>query len=153
MISGVAEIEIQPGEGCLSSARREVGTKIRAGGILLVDDELPILTVLAWNMNELGLRVTTALGGQAALKKLGEEHFELLITDLVMGDLDGLFLARIAKALNPEMKIVLMTGSPDLVPRSSSCRSCFDALLEKPFNLSEFKEVITRFIRLSRSSS
>ena len=66
-----------------------------------MDDEPSILTVLAWDMNDLGLNVTAALGGQSGLKRLCEESFDLLITDFVMGDLDGLFLVNEGQPSSP----------------------------------------------------
>ena len=65
----ILENGIAPDEGCFSSSHEELGTELCVGNILLVDDEPSILTVLAWNMNDLGLKVTTALGGQAGLKR------------------------------------------------------------------------------------
>ena len=97
-------------------------------------------------MKDLGLKVTTALGGQGGFKRLCEQRFDMLITDLVMGDLDGLFLVKIANLLHPEMKVIVMTGSPHLIPRSLPLSYRLDALLEKPFRLDEFKDLITRIM-------
>jgi DNA-binding NtrC family response regulator len=144
MMGRVLENGITSEEGCFSSVHEEARTEFSSGNILLVDDEPSILTVLAWNMTDLGLKVTAALGGQSGLKRLSEERFDLLITDFVMGDLDGLFLVKMANTLHPEMKIIVMTGSPHLIPESLPLLYRFDALLEKPFGLREFKDLITR---------
>ena len=132
--------------GSFSSADEKTRTKISSRSILLVDDDACILTVLAWNLKDLGLRVTTALGGQEGFIRLSEQRFDLLITDFVMGDMDGLFLVKIANLLYPEMKIIVMTGSPHLIPGSLPLFHRFDALLEKPFRLDEFKDLIARFM-------
>ena len=63
-----------------------------------------------------------------------------------MGDLDGLFLVKMANLLHPEMKIIVMTGSPHLIPGSLPLFYRFDALLEKPFRLGEFKDLITHIM-------
>src|SRR4030042_2991750 len=144
MMRSVLENGITSEEGRFSSVHEETRTEFSSGNILLVDDEPSILTVLAWNMNDLGLKVTAALGGQSGLKRLREESFDLLITDFVMGDLDGLFLVKMANLLHPEMKIIVMTGSPHLIPGSLPLFYRFDALLEKPFRLGEFQDLITR---------
>ena len=70
----------------------------------------------------------------------------MLITDFLMGDLDGLFLVKMANLLHPEMKIIVMTGSPHLIPGSLPLFYRFDALLEKPFRLGEFKALITHMM-------
>ena len=146
MIRQTSGSGIAPEEGCFSSADEETRTKISSRNILLVDDDPSILTVLAWNMNDLGLKVTTALGGQGGFKRLCEQRFDMLITDFVMGDLDGLFLVKIAHLLHPEMKVIVMTGSPHLISGSLPLSYRFDALLEKPFRLNEFKDLITRIM-------
>jgi len=109
--------------------------------VLMVDDEPAILSVLLWAVQDMGCAVTTAHGGQAALDKLCKECFDVLITDLIMPDLDGFFLLKMAKKLAPEMKVVVMTGSPELVPYIG-CP--LDGLLVKPFGMNTLKTVIAK---------
>lgn len=129
------------GDRSLISAREQADSKVASWKVLLVDDEPAILSVLQWAVQDLGCRVTSAHGGQAALDRLSNETYHILITDLIMPDLDGFFLVKMAKKLDPEMKIVVMTGSPELVPHVS-CR--LDGLLVKPFGLKELKLMIYR---------
>jgi|GEM_PF-1157107 len=128
----------------LISAREQADSKMDSCKVLLVDDEPAILSVLHWAVQDLGCRVGIAHGGQAALDKLSKETYDILITDLIMPDLDGFFLVKIAKKLDPEMKIVVMTGSPDLAPHVS-CP--LDGLLVKPFGLKELKLMIYQCAR------
>ena len=146
MICRTSGSGIAPEGGRFSSAHEETRTKISSRNILLVDDDPSILTVLALNLKDLGLKVTTALGGQRGFRGLCEQCFDMLITDYVMGDLDGLFLVKIAHLLHPEMKVIVMTGSPHLISGSLPLSYRFDALLEKPFRLNEFKDLITRIM-------
>ena len=127
------------GDRCLLSAQEQADFKAASWKVLLVDDEPAILSVLHWAVQDLGCQVTSAYGGQAALEKLSNENYDILITDLLMPDLDGFFLVKMAKKLDPEMKIVVMTGSPELVPHVS-CR--LDGLLVKPFGLKDLKLMI-----------
>lgn len=117
----------------------KTGSKGIACKVLLVDDEPSILRVLHWALQDLGCHVTSAHGGQAALDKLCKETFDILITDLIMPDLDGFFLLKMAKKLDPEMKVMVMTGSPELV-HHIGCS--LDGLLVKPFGLNELKSLI-----------
>jgi len=139
--NGIATEEV-----CFPPADQKTRTECSSRNLLLVDDDPSILTVLAWNLKDLGLKVVTALGGQGGYKRLCEQRFDILMTDLVMGDLDGLFLVKIANLLHPEMKVIVMTGSPHLIPRSLPLSYRLDALLEKPFRLDEFKDLITRIL-------
>ena len=123
------------------SALEKADVETTSCKVLLVDDEPAILTVLHWAVQDLGCRVASAHGGQAALDNLSKESFDILITDLVMPDLHGFFLVKMAKKLNPEMKIIVMTGSPELVPHIG-CP--LDGLLVKPFGLSRLKRAILK---------
>ena len=135
------EVEAQRTEGdcSLLSAREQSDSKATSWKVLLVDDEPAILSVLHWAVQDLGCQVTSAHGGQAALDRLSNESYDILITDLVMPELDGFFLVKMAKKLDPGLKIIVMTGSPELVPYVS-CR--LDGLLVKPFGLKELKLMI-----------
>jgi two-component system response regulator YesN len=136
-----AEAHWTEGDRSLISAREQADSKAASWKVLLVDDEPAILSVLHWAVQDLGCQVTSAHGGQAALDRLSNESYDILITDLIMPDLDGFFLVKMAKKLNPEMKIIVMTGSPELVPYIG-CR--LDGLLVKPFGLNRLKRAILK---------
>jgi len=125
----------------LFSALEKADAETISCKVLLVDDEPAILMVLHWAVQDLGCRVASAHGGQVALDKLSKESFDILITDLVMPDLDGFLLVKMAKKLDPEMKIIVMTGSPELVPHIG-CP--LDGLLVKPFGLNRLKRAILK---------
>lgn len=127
------------GEPSLVLALEKAESKINACKVLLVDDEPAILSVLHWAVQDLGCEVTSAHGGQAALDRLCKETFHILITDLIMPDLDGFFLLKMAKKLDPDIKVMVMTGSPELVPHVGCA---LDGLLVKPFGLNDLKSAI-----------
>ena len=139
MRDGEVEAQWNEGDRSLISARNQADSKVASWKVLLVDDEPAILSVLHWAVQDLGCQVTSAHGGQAALDRLSNESYDILITDLVMPELDGFFLVKMAKKLDPGLKIIVMTGSPELVPHVS-CR--LDGLLVKPFGLKELKLMI-----------
>jgi len=126
----------------LVSADRKWDLSMICSKVLLVDDEPAILSVLEWALKELSCDVVSALGGQAGLNKLCQETFDILIMDLIMPDLDGFFLLKMARKLDPEMKVIIMTGSPELVPQIVGEGSRFDGLLVKPFGLNQLKSTL-----------
>ena len=69
--------------------------------ILLVDDDLNVLTVIASSLEENGYQVTTASSGEVALDALTINEFDLVITDLNMYEIDGLTVLKSAKEANP----------------------------------------------------
>ncbi len=93
------------------TTRRSV---VDGGGarVLLVEDDPVVAPVITAALENLGYRVTRAANGEEALRRLqaGEET-DLLFSDVVMpGDVDGIALARAARALLPDLAVVLTTG-------------------------------------------
>jgi CheY-like chemotaxis protein len=111
--------------------------------VLLVDDEPAVLTVLQWALEDQGYGVTVAHGGRAALARLCHESFDVMITDLMMPDLDGLRLIERARKVDPEMKIIVMTGSPELVPGILSAGVRMDGFMIKPFGIKTLQHVMS----------
>ena len=62
--------------------------------ILLVDDDPNILEVTGWALKDQGYQVTPATGGETALELLNAKHFDLVMTDLNLGEGDGLAILR-----------------------------------------------------------
>lgn len=81
--------------------------------VLLVDDEMPALRFLQTIIEKFARELTIAqscLSGEAALAFLRENKVDLLITDISMSGMDGIALAHAARALQPEIHIVIVTG-------------------------------------------
>jgi DNA-binding response OmpR family regulator len=136
---------VASGERSLVSDDQKDASGSGCSKVLLVDDESAILSVLEWAVQELGCPVESALGGQAGLNKLCKDRFDIIITDLIMPDLDGFFLLKMAKKLDPQIKVIIMTGSPELVPRIIGTGTQIDGLLVKPFGLKQLQSLIGQF--------
>ena len=78
--------------------------------ILLVDDEVAHLETLQRLFRKEGHQVVAASGGQEALDSMREEKFHLIITDLMMPDIDGMDVLKLARTLQPEAEVILMTA-------------------------------------------
>jgi DNA-binding NtrC family response regulator len=78
--------------------------------LLIVDDELPGRSTLALLLRKRGHHVVEADGLAATIKRLGEEVFDLVVTDLKMPDGDGLDLLRAVKAQAPQTEVILLTA-------------------------------------------
>jgi two-component system response regulator HydG len=78
--------------------------------LLIVDDEVAHLRTLEKLFVKEGYRVLAAERGQQALEFLRAEVVDLVITDLVMPDLDGMDLLRLVRTLQPEAEVILMTA-------------------------------------------
>lgn len=78
--------------------------------VLLVDDDSSVRRVLEFKLKQRGLEVATAADGQAALEKLKESTFDLLLSDIRMPKMDGIELLEQASRVQPGLKVILITA-------------------------------------------
>ena len=83
----------------------EIATKI-----LLAEDDNDMRRFLVKALQTAGYNVASFDNGLSAYNRLREEPFELLLTDIVMPEMDGIELARRATELDPEIKVMFITG-------------------------------------------
>jgi CheY-like chemotaxis protein len=86
--------------------------------VLFAEDDSSIRQNLAQLLSIQGYRVLTAEDGFEALRLLTQQDIDLLLTDIVMPGLDGVELARKAKALRPDMPIMFLTGYSSRAPEA-----------------------------------
>ena len=78
--------------------------------ILLAEDDTDMRRFLVKALQNAGFDVISYDNGLSAYQRLREEPFELLLTDIVMPEMDGIELARRASELDPDIKIMFITG-------------------------------------------
>ena len=78
--------------------------------ILLAEDDTDMRRFLVEALQNAGFDITSYDNGLSAYHRLREEPFELLLTDIVMPEMDGIELARRAAELDPDIKIMFITG-------------------------------------------
>ena|SRR6516162_7845349 len=78
--------------------------------VLFAGDDPAVRQSLAQLLSMSGYRVLTAEDGFEALRLLTQQEIDVLLTDIVMPGLDGVELARKARALRPDMRIMFLTG-------------------------------------------
>lgn len=111
--------------------------------ILLVDDETEILRLLARRLTRLGYQVAAASDGAQALALLGERHFDLAIMDFLMPGTNSLELADRCRVRYPDLKILMLTGSPVIAEIEAAGYCCLRKPLE---NLQELDLAIERML-------
>lgn len=100
--------------------------------ILLVDDDQFVLRTIAKFLEGNNYDVTTAGNGEAAIELLKTSAFELMITDLVMGSMDGIELIKECKKLNPEVMSIVLTGHGNMGSAIDALRLNADDYILKP---------------------
>jgi len=110
------------------------GTK-RAGSVLVIDDEADVRELVAEVLASQGHRITTAAGGSEGVQRFKEGHYDLVLTDLGLPDLNGWDVARAIKVCRAAIPVLLLTGRDDDL--SPATVSLVDGILRKPFGVDQ----------------
>lgn len=110
--------------------------------ILIVDDNQEIAALAAAALEELGCATRQTHSAAEALEILRDASFDVLLTDIVMpGGMDGIALAKTARAVAPDMTVVLMTGYSERLERGEPIQG---ELVLKPFSPRTLVEAVQR---------
>ncbi|MBI9076153.1 MAG: response regulator [Desulfatibacillum sp.] len=107
--------------------------------ILLVDDDILVLRGIGGFLTALGYTVTEVSDPAKALGLLGDTSFDLVITDLVMGVVDGIAILHRAKKTAPLTQVIILTGYGDLSSVIEAIRLEADDYLLKPCEMEEIQ--------------
>jgi len=106
------------------------------GTLLIVDDDEAVRVTTAMILQDFGYSVLACESGQSALDVLGRQpEVSLLLTDVVMPEMNGAELARRARALRASLPIVFFSGYAD--PNTAAGEAVLTPLLRKPFRARE----------------
>ncbi len=127
------------------STRNDSDTRARKPArVLVVDDETPVRTMIAAALERQGYTVELAGGGREALEALEMNTFNLVLTDIVMQDVNGIALLERIHALQPNLPVVMVTAVHDIsVAIDSMRRGAYDYLL-KPFEREQLLSTVER---------
>jgi len=114
--------------------------------ILLAEDDTDMRRFLVKALQNAGFDVTSYDNGLSAYHRLREEPFELLLTDIVMPEMDGIELAQKASALDPAIRVMFITGFAAVALQGG--RTAPEAkLLSKPFHLKDLVMEVDRIFQ------
>jgi len=114
--------------------------------ILLAEDDNDMRRFLVKALANAGYEVTDYDNGMSAYRRLREEPFELLLTDIVMPEMDGIELARRAAELDPDIKIMFITGFAAVALNSDSAAPKNAKVLSKPVHLRELVSEVNKML-------
>ncbi len=112
--------------------------------VLVVEDHADSAETLALMLATMGHTVKVALSISDAVRLAQWEHFDLLVSDLWLGDGNGLHLMRELRVHQPGLKGIAISGDVAEDIELLSCGAGFCEHLTKPFDFDLFEEIITR---------
>lgn len=105
--------------------------------ILLVEDEDNIRDAIRLNLELEGYEVVSTGNGKKALEYIGGQHFDLLLLDVMLPDVDGFTITEQVRLTNTEVPIVILTAKDMAQERITGLKKGADDYITKPFNLEE----------------
>jgi EAL domain-containing protein (putative c-di-GMP-specific phosphodiesterase class I) len=143
-------------ENPMAEGARSFGPDIRKAShrrpelpvILLVEDDDALLRIQERVLVRNGFRVVAASSGQAALSALGEQSFDLVLSDIDMPGVNGLALLERLRRIDLDVPVVLVTGSPSMESALSAIENGALKYLVKPVSLEALVKVASDAVHL-----
>lgn len=120
--------------------------------ILLVEDEENIRDVVKLNLEMEDYEVVTAKDGKTALKFIKGQHFDLLILDVMLPEVDGFQICEQVRLTNSDVPIIFLTAKDSTPDRIEGLKRGADDYLTKPFHLEELLLRVNNLIRRTSKS-
>src|SRR5581483_6776841 len=133
-----------------SGAGKSAGAGRMKPRLIVLDDEQRMVDILAMVFRREGYEVHACVDVQAALGALRAEPFDVLITDLKMPGNDGLTVLQHAKAVDPELPVILFTAHATVATALAAMRHGAFDYVEKPFDNDELKTLVRRALDVTR---
>jgi len=117
--------------------------------ILITEDVPEVLFAYQEILKDAGHTCCVAENGAEAKKYLNEDHFDLIVTDMLMPEMDGIQLATYAHRMVKRPKLLVVTGGGDRISANEAIRMgehFFDAFLVKPVSKSDLINTINHLL-------
>jgi DNA-binding NtrC family response regulator len=118
--------------------------------ILVVDDEKDICKALEFLLKSEGYSVALAHSGEEAVEKIQKEHFDVVLTDLKMGKLDGVAVLEKTRELSSDTSVVVMTAYASVESAVETMKKGAADYIQKPFLNEDVKITIRKVIEQKR---
>jgi CheY-like chemotaxis protein/anti-sigma regulatory factor (Ser/Thr protein kinase) len=157
---GQLEIESAVGKGTTFIIRLPLAEKIPAAqsngevvaksnsalNVLVVDDEARSREVLMAYLRTDNHSVATASSGREALEKFRLRHFDLVVMDRAMPEMNGEQTARFIKQVNQNIPVILLTGFSGQIDADGTKPAAVDVVLNKPITLDALRHTIRKLV-------
>jgi DNA-binding NtrC family response regulator len=117
---------------------------------MIIDDEKIVGDMAKMSLEHEGYHVETFLNGEAALARLRESGFDVVVTDLKMKGIDGMEVLKTVKALYPRTKVIMITAFANLDTAIEALRGDVHDFFPKPVKIKELKASIERALNVRK---
>jgi DNA-binding NtrC family response regulator len=112
--------------------------------VLVLDDEPIVIKSLKLALSKVGCAVEIFQDPELALSRLEEKNFDIVVTDVVMGDIDGIQVLEHVIERSPDTKVIIMTAFAMMeMARKAMDRGAFD-FIAKPFDTEEIRAIVAK---------
>ena len=123
--------------------------------IFVVEDEKPILTLLTYNLQKEGYKVSSSSNGEEALSSIKEKKPDLVLLDWMLPDLSGIDICKNIRKDNSfkDLPIIMLTAKGEQEDKIKGLDSGIDDYLTKPFSFNELMARIKAVLRRSNPNT
>ena len=118
--------------------------------ILVVDDKQSFRFMIKGYLDDAGYQTNCVAGGAEALAELEHTRFDLVLSDMVMPDMDGVMLLRQVRSRHPQIPFMLVTAHGSVDNAVAAMKEGADDYLLKPLNREELLVVVERLLEHAR---
>ncbi|MDZ4847791.1 MAG: sigma-54 dependent transcriptional regulator [Pirellulaceae bacterium] len=109
--------------------------------VLIVDNDPAHARAMTESLERVGYRCTVATSGPEGKKSLEQNTYDIVITDMVMNDFDGMQMLGLAKQLLPDCEVIMVTGHATVMKAVEAMRQGAFNFLEKPITPSQLRTI------------
>src|SRR5918992_2766002 len=125
---------------------KDDGMSAEAPRILLVDDEQSVQTLLSYPLRKEGYEVVAATTGREALERFRDTHFDLVVLDVMLPEVDGFDVCKELRARS-SVPIIMLTAKTEEVDKVLGLELGADDYITKPFSMREFSSRVKAVLR------
>lgn len=112
--------------------------------ILLIDDEPIVGQRLRTGLEKMGCKVEVAQDPKEALARIREKRFDIVITDIMMPDINGIQVLETVKESNPDTRVIIITGfATSELARDAMEKGAYD-MIAKPFKPADLRGMVAK---------
>ncbi len=124
-----------------------------ANKALVIDDDVPTLELMRFQLESEGFQVSTAERGENGIKMVAEKEFDIILTDLNLPDFNGIEMVRRCKEIAPDTEIIMITGDGSMDKAIEATKAGAFHYIEKPIEFEELILLIDKAIDRKRQSA